>query len=51
LTPPPDNPVLAHIFRRDVARTPPKGMVLGEDGTLVVLPVGSDAVEVSRFDP
>jgi ribonuclease Z len=51
LTPPPDNPVLAHVFRRDVARTPPEGMVLGEDGTLVVLPVGSDAVEVTRLAP
>jgi ribonuclease Z len=27
------------------------GVVLGEDGTLVVLPTGSDAVEVRRVDP
>lgn len=50
-TPPPDNVILAHIFRRDVNRVPPRGVVLGEDGTLVVLPKGSDAVEVTRLDP
>src|SRR5262245_46235806 len=51
LTPPPDNALLARIFRRDVTSVPPKGMVLGEDGTLIVLPTGSDAVEVTRLDP
>ena len=51
LTPPPDNPVLKRIFRRDVKEVPPKGLVLGEDGMLVVLPTGSDAVTVSRVDP
>jgi ribonuclease Z len=50
-TPPPDNALLRRIFRRDVAQVPPRGMVLGEDGTLVVLPIGSDAVEVTRLDP
>jgi ribonuclease Z len=50
-TPPPDNAILARIFERDVAATPPRGMVLGRDGTLVVLPTGSDAVEVTRLDP
>ena len=50
-TPSPDNPVLRRIFRRDVAAVPPRGMVLGEDGTLVVLPVGSDAVDVTRLSP
>ena len=50
-TPPPDNPVLARIFRRDVRTVPPDGLVLGEDGTLVVLPTGSDAVTISRVDP
>ena len=50
-TPPPDNPVLKRIFRRDVTEVPPKGLVLGDDGTLVVLPTGSDAVTVSRVDP
>jgi len=50
-TPPPDNPVLKRTFRRDVTEVPPKGLVLGDDGTLVVLPTGSDAVTVSRVDP
>ncbi len=50
-TPPPDNALLARIFRRDVNETPPRGLVLGEDGTLVVLPTGSDAIEVTRLDP
>jgi ribonuclease Z len=50
-TPPPDNALLARVFRRDVTGTPPRGLVLGEDGTLIVLPTGSDAVEVSRLDP
>ncbi len=51
LTPPPDNALLRRIFHRDVAGVPPRGVVLGEDGTLVVLPKGSDAVEVRRLDP
>ena len=50
-TPPPDNPLLARIFRRDMNGLPPRGVVLGEDGTLVVLPKGSEAVDVTRFDP
>jgi ribonuclease Z len=50
-TPPPDNPVLRHIFRRDVTRAPPGGVVFGEDGTLIVLPTGSAAVDVTRVDP
>jgi len=50
-TPPPDNPLVARIFRRDVNGLPPRGVVLGEDGTLIVLPKGSDAVDVTRLDP
>ncbi len=50
-TPPPDNALLARIFRRDVSEAPPRGLVLGEDGTLIVLPAGSDAVDVTRLDP
>ena len=48
-TPPPDNALLASIFRRDLRALPPRGVVLGEDGTLVVLPKGSDAVDVTRL--
>jgi ribonuclease Z len=50
-TPPPDNPILQRIFRRDVTAVPPEGMILGEDGTLVVLPTGSKAVDVTTFEP
>jgi ribonuclease Z len=50
-TPPPDNAVLARIFRRDVAAVPPRGLVLGEDGTLVILPTGSNTIDVTRLDP
>src|SRR5438093_677568 len=50
-TPPPDNALLARIFRRDVHEAPPRGLVLGEDGTLVVLPTGSAAIDVTRLDP
>ena len=49
-TPPPDNALLALIFRRDVSSEPPQGIVLGEDGTLIILPTGSDAIEVTRLD-
>ena len=47
-TPPPDNALLARIFRRDVTAVPPRGLVLGKDGTLVVLPTGSDEIRVTR---
>src|SRR5262249_51545471 len=47
----PDHAALRRIFRRNVAGAPPRGVVLGEDGTLIVLPTGSDAVKVTRLDP
>jgi ribonuclease Z len=50
-TPPPDNALLTRIFRRHMREVPPRGVVLGEDGTLVVLPTGSDAVHVTSVDP
>jgi ribonuclease Z len=50
-TPPPDNALAARIFRREVREAPPHGVILGEDGMLVVLPKGSEAVEVTRLDP
>jgi len=40
--------LLARIFRRDVTAVPPRGLVLGKDGTLVVLPTGSDEVRITR---
>ncbi len=51
LTPPPDNLLLSRIFLRDVTARPPRGLVVGEDGTLIVLPKGSDAIDVARLDP
>jgi hypothetical protein len=30
---------------------PPHGVVLGDDGTLVVMPTGTKTIEVTRFDP
>ncbi len=50
-TPPPDNFLLARIFERDVKSVPPRGLVLGQDGTLIVLPKDSDVVDVTRLDP
>ena len=50
-TPPPDNPLLARIFRRDIDAVPPDGIVLGQDGTLIVLPRDSKQIEVTRVDP
>jgi ribonuclease Z len=49
-TPPPDNPVMRRIFRRDVEAVPPGGLVFGEDGTLIVLPTKSNEINVSRLD-
>ncbi len=37
--------------RRDMTSLPPDGVVLGDDGTLIVLPTGSEAIEVTRLDP
>ena len=35
---------------RGVAAVRPRGWVLADDGLLVTLPVGSDAVNVGRID-
>ena len=50
-TPPPDNVLLRNVFRRGMEKVPPQGVVLGEDGTLVVMPMGAKSIEVTRFDP
>jgi ribonuclease Z len=50
LTPPPDNLLLKRIFQRDVTATPPHGLLIGEDGTLIVLPRGSDVIETTHLD-
>ncbi len=46
LTPPPPNRLVELAFLRGVADVRPEGWVLGEDGLLVELPTGSDAVEI-----
>jgi ribonuclease Z len=50
-TPPPDNALLRNVFRRGMDAVPPQGVVLGDDGTLVVMPTGTKTIEVTRFDP
>jgi ribonuclease Z len=50
-TPPPDNALLVRMFQRDVNTVPSRGLVFGEDGTLIILPKGSNAVDVTRLDP
>ena len=50
LTPPPTNPWLARVFVRGVDEVRPEGWRLGEDGLLVELPAGGDAVRIDRLD-
>ena len=50
LTPPPPAALVERAFVRGVAAVRPSGWVLADDGLLVSLPVGSDAVDVGRID-
>jgi ribonuclease Z len=50
LTPPPPNALVERAFVRGVDATRPRGWVLADDGLLVTLPVGSNAVNVGRID-
>jgi ribonuclease Z len=50
LTPPPPNALVERAFVRGVDAVRPRGWVLADDGLLVTLPVGSDAVNVGRID-
>ena len=50
LDPPPSNLLLFHMFYRDVRTTRSGAWISGEDGTLVMLPIGSARVIVSRLD-
>jgi ribonuclease Z len=50
LNPPPPNRFAERPFVRGVARTRPTGWVLGDDGLLIELPVGSDAVRLRHLD-
>ncbi|MFT4570484.1 MAG: ribonuclease Z [Hyphomicrobiaceae bacterium] len=49
LTPAPRNLLMKRIFLRGVSDIRPDGIELAEDGTLVTLPIGSEAIEVSRI--
>jgi len=49
LVPPPPNAVAERIFTRGVNEARREGWVLGEDGLLVTLPGGGEAVEVDRL--
>jgi ribonuclease Z len=44
LTPPPTNRLIEQVFLRGVDAVRPKGWVLGHDGLVVELPIGSDQV-------
>lgn len=50
LTPPPPNFLVERIFVRGVGDVRSGGVLLANDGTLVELPIGSDAVELGRVD-
>ena len=50
LTPPPPAWLVERAFVRGVAAVRPHDWVLGDDGLLVTLAVGSDAVDVGRID-
>ncbi len=50
LTPPPPAALVERVFVRGVAEVRPRGWILADDGLLVTLPVGSDAVDVGRID-
>jgi ribonuclease Z len=47
LVPPPANRLLDSVFLRGVADVRPDGWILGHDGLLVELPIGSDELAVS----
>ncbi len=50
LTPPPPAKLVERAFVRGVAAVRPSGWVLADDGMLVTLPIGSDAVEVGKIE-
>jgi ribonuclease Z len=50
LTPPPPNAFMERLYVRGVDDVRPDGWLLGEDGTLIGLPSGSDEVRVGTID-
>lgn len=50
LTPPPPNAFVERLYVRGVDEVRPDGWLLGDDGTLVELPSGTDEVRVGSID-
>jgi ribonuclease Z len=50
LTPPPPNKLVEEIFTRGVSDVRAKDWILADDGLVVELPAGSDAVKTSRLE-
>jgi len=50
LTPPPPNRLVERIFTRGVSAVRPEGWLVADDGLLVELPAGSDAVRVRQLE-
>jgi ribonuclease Z len=50
LVPPPPNRIFEPVFVRGVEDVRPDGWLLGDDGLLVELPIGSDALEIRHLD-
>ncbi len=50
LVPPPPNRLFEPIFVRGVEDVRPDGWILGDDGLLVELPIGSEALEIRQLD-
>jgi ribonuclease Z len=50
LTPPPPNALVEWIFTRGVSDVRPDGWRVGDDGLLLELPAGSDAVRVQQLE-
>ena len=48
--PPPDAPLVERVFTRGVDAVRPRDWVLADDGMLVTLPIGSDAVRVGKVE-
>jgi len=50
LTPPPPNALVERVFTRGVADVRPGDWIVADDGLLLELPQGSDAIRVGRID-
>jgi ribonuclease Z len=50
LVPPPPNRIFEPVFLRGVEDVRPDGWLLGDDGLLVELPIGSEALDIRHLD-